>query len=37
MTNTFYELHILQYNVNKLKNKMILILLNEKNIKNYDI
>ena len=35
--NTFHELRILQYNVHKLKNKMMLILLNEKNIKNYDI
>ena len=37
MTNTFHKLRILQYNVYKLKNKMMLILLNEKNIKNYNI
>ena len=37
MINTFHELRILQYNVYKLKNKIMLTLLNEKNIKNYDI
>ena len=37
MTNTFQKLHILQYNVHKSKNKMMIILLHEKRIKNYDI
>ena len=37
MTNTFQELRILQYNVHKSKNKMMIILLHEKRIKNYDI
>ena len=37
MTNTFRELRILQYNVYKLKNKMMIILLHEKRIKDYDI
>ena len=37
MTNTFQKLRILQYNVHKLKNKIIIILLYEKKIKNYDI
>ena len=37
MTNTFQKLRILQYNVYNLKNKMIIILLHEKRIKNYDI
>ena len=37
MINMFHKLCILQYNVHKLKNKMMLILLNEKNIKNYNI
>ena len=37
MTNTFQELRILQYNVYKLRNKMMIILLHEKRIKNYDI
>ena len=37
MTNTFQKLCILQYNVHKSRNKMIIILLHEKRIKNYDI
>ena len=37
MTDTFQKLRILQYNVHKLKNKMMITLLHEKRIKNYDI
>ena len=37
MTNVFRKLRILQYNVYKSKNKMMIILLHEKRIKNYDI
>ena len=37
MTNTFQKLRILQYNVHKLRNKMMITLLHEKRIKNYDI
>ena len=37
MTDTFQKLRILQYNVHKLKSKMMIILLHEKRIKNYDI
>ena len=37
MTNTFQKLHILQYNIHKSKNKMMIILLHKKRIKNYDI
>ena len=37
MTNTFQKLRILQYNVHKLKNEMMIILLHEKKIKNYNI
>ena len=37
MTNTFQKLRILQYNVSKLKNKIMIILLHEKRIKNYNI
>ena len=37
LINTFQELRILQYNVHKLQNKMMIILLHEKKIKNYDI
>ena len=37
MTNTFRKLRILQYNVYKLKSKMMIALLHEKKIKNYDI
>ena len=35
--NTFQKLCILQYNVHKLRNKMMIILLHKKKIKNYDI
>ncbi len=31
------ELRILQYNVHKFRNKMMIALLHEKKIKNYDI
>ena len=37
MINIFQTLRILQYNVYKLKNKIMIILLHEKRIKNYDI
>ena len=37
MTNTFQKLRILQYNVHILRNKMMIILLHEKRIKNYNI
>ena len=37
MMNTFQKLRILQYNVHKSKSKMMIILLHEKKIKNYDI
>ena len=37
MTDISQKLYILQYNVHKLKNKMMIILLHEKKIKNYDI
>ena len=37
MINTFQEYRILQYNVHKSKNKIMMILLNEKSIRNYDI
>ena len=37
MTNTFQKLRILQYNVHKSRNKMMIALLHEKKIKNYDI
>ena len=37
MTDISQKLCILQYNVHKLKNKMIIALLHEKRIKNYDI
>ena len=37
MINIFQKLRILQYNIDKLKNKMIIILSHEKKIKNYDI
>ena len=37
MTNAFQKLRILQYNVHKSRNKMIIILLHEKRIKNCDI
>ena len=37
MINTFRELRILQYNVHKSRNKMMIILLHEERIKNYDI
>ena len=37
ITNIIQKLRILQYNVHKLKNKIIIILLNEKNAENYDI
>ena len=37
MTDTSQELRILQYNVHKLRNKMMIILLHEKRIKNYNI
>ena len=37
MTDTFQKLRILQYNIHKLKNKMMITLLHEKRIKNYDI
>ena len=37
MTDTFQKLRILQYNVHKSKNKMMITLLHEKRIKNYNI
>ena len=37
MTNAFQKLRILQYNIYKSKNKMMIILLHEKRIKNYNI
>ena len=37
MINTFQKLRILQYNVHKLRSKMMIILLHEKRIKDYDI
>ena len=37
MINTFQKLRILQYNVHKSRNKMIIILLHEKRINNYNI
>ena len=37
MTDAFRKLRILQYNIYKLRNKMIIILLYEKRIKNYNI
>ena len=37
ITNTFRKLRILQYNVHKSRNKIMIILLHEKKIKNYDI
>ena len=37
MTDTFQKLRILQYNVYKSRNKMIIALLHEKKIKNYNI
>ena len=37
MTDTFQKLDILQYNVHKSKNKMMIILLHKKRIKNYNI
>ena len=37
MTNTFQKLYILQYNVYKLRNKMMIVLLYKKRIKNYNI
>ena len=37
VTSQRNELRILQYNVHKSRNKMIITLLNEKKIKNYDI
>ena len=37
MTNIFQKLRILQYNIYKSRNKMIITLLQEKKIKDYDI
>ena len=37
MINTFQKLRILQYNVYKLKRKMMIALLHKKRIKNYNI
>ena len=37
MINTFQKLHILQYNIYKSRNKMMITLLHEKKIKNYNI
>ena len=37
MTDTFQKLRILQYNIHKLKSKMMIILLHEERIKNYNI
>ena len=37
MTETFQELRILQYNVHKSRSKMIITLLHEMKIKDYDI
>ena len=37
MTKTFQKFRILQYNVYKSKNKMMIILLYEIKIKNYNI
>ena len=37
MTKTFQKLWILQYNVHKSRSKIIITLLHEKRIKNYDI
>ena len=37
MINTLQELYILQYNVHNSKNKVMIILLHEKRIKNYNI
>ena len=37
MTDTFQKLHILQYNIHKSRNKIMIILLHEKKIKNYNI
>ena len=37
MTDTFQKLRILQYNVHKSRNKIIITLLHEKRIKNYDM
>ena len=31
------ELRIMEYNIHKLKNKMMIILLNKKNARNYNI
>ena len=36
MTNAFQKLCILQYNTYKSKNKIMIILLHEKKIKNYN-
>ena len=37
MTDVFQKLRILQYNIHELRNKMMIILLHERKIKNYDI
>ena len=37
MTNTSQKLRILQYNIYKLKSKIIITLLHEKRINNYKI
>ena len=37
ITDTLQKLRILQYNIHKLRNKMIIIFLYEKIIKNYNI
>ena len=37
MTKIFQKLRILQYNVHKSRNKMMITLLHEMRIKNYDI
>ena len=37
MTDAFRKLRILQYNVHKLKSKIMIILLHEKKIKNYNL
>ena len=37
MTKTFQKLQILQYNVHKSRNKMMIALLHEMRIKDYNI
>ena len=37
MTNTLQKLRILQYNVHKSRSKMMITLLNEESIRDYDV